>query len=176
VSFCATGYRYNIDDVVRVDGFFNKTPVIEFVQKGLNAVSVSGEKVYEAHINESINAANDRLKLAIKFFSASVEMDEPPRYIFLVEFSDNPPSDKKKELLKFVEQELCERNLEYDDTRQRKELDSPVLKVVRKGEFEKYRSKRVAQGAHETQFKVPELVRDLDFQKNFDITEEIFLD
>ena len=50
-----------------------------------------------------------------------------------------------------------------------------VLKVIRKGEFEKYRSKRVAQGAHETQFKVPELARDLDFQKNFYIAEAIFL-
>jgi len=164
-----------MDDIVRVDGFFNKTPVIEFVQKGLNAISVSGEKVYETHINEAINAANDRLKLSIKFFSASVQMDKPPRYIFLVEFNDDLPSDKKKELLKLVERELCERNLEYEDTRERKELNSPVLKVVRKGEFEKYRSKRVAQGAHETQFKVPELARDLDFQKNFDIAEEIFL-
>jgi len=103
-------------------------------------------------------------------------MERPPRYIFLVEFTDDLPQDKKKALLRAVEDELCRCNLEYEDTRQRQELNSPILKVVRKGGFEKYRSKRVAAGAHETQFKVPELMSDPDFQKNFNITEEIFLD
>lgn len=169
-------YRYNIDDVIRVDGFFHRTPVIEFVQKGLNAISMSGEKVYESHITEAINASADRLKLAIKFFSATVQMEKPPRYVFLVEFSGEKPCDAGKALLKSVEEELCGRNLEYEDTRNRKELNSPILKVVRSGSFEKYRTKRVAQGAHETQFKAPELVRDPEFQKNFEIEEEIFLD
>jgi len=169
-------YRYDTDDVIRVDGFFNKTPVIEFIQKGLNAISLSGEKLYESHISEAINAANNKLKLAIKFFSASVQMEKPPRYIFLTEFTDDPAKDKKKELLRSVENELCRRNLEYEDTRQRQELASPILKVVKKGGFEKYRSKRVLEGAHETQFKIPELIRDPDFQKNFIIEEEIFID
>jgi len=169
-------YRYDTDDIIRVDGFFNNTPVIEFIQKGLNAISLSGEKLYESHINEAINAANNKLKLIIKFFSASVQMEKPPRYIFLTEFTDDPPKDKKKDLLRSVENELCSRNLEYEDTRQRQELASPILKVVKKGGFEKYRSKRVLEGAHETQFKIPELIRDPDFQKNFIIEEEIFID
>lgn len=169
-------YRYDTDDVIRVNGFFNKTPVIEFVQKGLNAISLSGEKLYESHVNEAINAANGKLKLAIRFFSASVQMDKPPRYIFLTEFTDDLPQDSKKALLKSVEDELCRCNLEYEDTRQRQELNSPILKVVKRGEFEKYRAKRVADGAHETQFKVPELIKDPDFQKNFSIEEEIFLE
>ena len=169
-------YRYDTDDVIKVDGFFNKTPVIEFMQKGLNAVSLSGEKLYESHVNEAINAANSELKLAIRFLSASVQMDRPPRYIFLAEFTDDPPPEKKKTLLKSVEDQLCRRNLEYEDTRQRQELGSPILKVVKKGEFERYRSIRVAEGAHETQFKIPELIRSPDFQKNFSIEEEIFLD
>ena len=169
-------YRYDTDDIIRVDGFFNKTPVIEFMQKGFNAISLSGEKLYESHVNEAINAANKKLKLDIKFFSASVQMEKPPRYIFLTEFTDDPSQDKKRALLRSVEDELCRCNLEYEDTRQRQELGSPILKVVGKGGFEKYRSKRVAEGAHETQFKVPELMRDPDFQKNFNIEEEIFLD
>lgn len=169
-------YRYSIDDVVHVDGFFNKTPIIEFVQKGVNAVSLSGEKVYEAHIAESVNAAADKLKLTMKFFTASVQLESPPRYIFLVEFNNTEPDEKKKELLRTVEAELSSRNLEYEDTRNRFELNAPILKVVKRGGFEKYRVKRVSQGAHETQFKIPELIKDPDFQKNFEIEEEIFLD
>lgn len=165
-------YRYDTDDVVRVDGFFNKTPVIEFVQKGLNAISITGEKVYGAHINEAVNNAADKLKLTIKFFSSYVEMKDPPRYAFLVEFGAAPGAETKKAFLKSVEEEMRRVNLEYDDTRARKELGHPVLKIVRTGGFEKYRAKRVAEGAHETQFKVPELTADRDFYKNFDIIEE----
>ncbi len=168
-------YRYDTDDVIRMDGFFNKTPVIEFVQKGSNAISITGEKVYESHINEAVNNAVNKLGLAIKFFSASVEMVKPPRYVFMVEFSALTDSDAKKALLKSVEEELRGLNLEYDDTRDRKELSFPVLKVVRTGGFEKYRAKRVSEGAHETQFKVPELTANTDFVKNFDIVEEISL-
>jgi hypothetical protein len=75
-----------------------------------------------------------------------------------------------------VEDELRRINLEYEDTRNRQELDPPILKVVAQGGFENYRSKRVSEGAHETQFKIPELVRDPDFQKNFSIAEEISID
>jgi hypothetical protein len=168
-------YRYDTDDIVRVVGRFNRTPVIEFIQKGLNAVSLSGEKLYESHVSEAINAANGRLKLPIRFFTASVQMDKPPRYIFLAEFTEDVPDAKKRELLKEVEAQICRRNLEYEDTRNRGELDEPILKIVRRGSFEEYRARRVAEGAHETQFKVPELVRDPDFQKRFVIAEEVRL-
>ena len=167
--------RYDTDDVIRVDGFYNKTPVIEFVQKGLNAISLSGEKVYESHINEAVNKAVSALKLTIKFFSASIQMDNPPRYIFLTELGASVPDDTKQALLRRVEEELCRCNLEYEDTRNRQELGSPILKVVRNGSFEKYRAAKVLNGAHETQVKIPELSADVDFQKKFDIVEEINL-
>jgi len=167
--------RYDIDDLIRVNGFFKKTPVIEFIQKGLNAISLTGEKIYESHINEAIDKAVDKHDLGVRFCSASVEMTDPPRYIFLTEFAGSPPLDKKRNFLKSIEEELCRQNLEYDDTRQRRELGPPALKVVRSGDFEEYRARRINEGAHETQFKVPKLSRDADFPKNFHIEEEVLL-
>jgi hypothetical protein len=169
-------YRYNIDDIIVVNGFFNKTPVIEFVQKGLNAVSLTGEKVYESHINEAVNNALGRQKLMVELFSASVQWDHPPRYIFLVEFEGSPTREEKKNFLSSVEEELCLQNNEYKWIRQAELLGPPILKVLRNGEFEKYRAKRISEGAHDTQFKLPELVGDFGFQKNFFIEEEIFID
>lgn len=168
-------YRYNIDDIIRVDGFLNRTPVIEFVQKGLNAVSVMGEKVYESHINEAINAAAKTLDVLIKFFSATVQRDRVPRYVFLVEFNGRVDKDVKRELLRHIEKELSRQNAEYLYTRNIQVLAAPILKVVRNGSFEKYRDRRVNAGVHDTQFKAPELTADPDFQKNFEIEEEIQL-
>lgn len=169
-------YRYNIDDIITVDGFFNKTPVIEFVQKGLNTVSVMGEKLYESQLDEAVNRVVDKHNLLIDFFSACVQLTDTPRYVFLVEFGENGHTVNKKEFLQSLEEELRKENSEYKYTRDSQLLKEPVLKVVRKGEFEKYRARRVKEGANDSQFKVPELTSDPDFYKNFAIEEEVFLD
>ncbi len=169
-------YRYNMDDIITVDGFFNRTPMIEFVQKGLNAISITGEKLYESHVNEAINKAADKSKLSIDFFSASVQWDKPPRYIFLVEFNGKPSVEEKKGLLRMIESELYLQNNEYKELRGQRLLGVPLLKVVKKGEFERYREKKIAEGAHDAQLKIPELTIDTNFEKNFDIQEEIRID
>lgn len=169
-------YRYNIDDIVAVKGFFNNTPMIEFVQKGLNAVSVMGEKLYESQLNEAVNRAVDKNKLLLEFFCASVQSDKPPRYVFLVEFDGSVSSCGKRELLKSIEDELRLENAEYKYIRDAQLLDSPILKVVKKGEFERYRVRRIMEGVNDSQFKVPELTSDENFQDNFVIEEEVGLD
>ena len=168
-------YRYNIDDIIRVDGFFNKTPIIEFVQKGLNATSIAGEKLYESQLNDALNNVLRRMKIFIEFFCAVAEPKSgSPRYIFLTEFSqEGLGRDEKKRFLKAMDEELCLQNREYEFCRKAQLIKDPVLKVVSKGEFERYRIKRVASGAHDGQFKAPELTADTNFQKNFRIDEEV---
>jgi hypothetical protein len=169
-------YRYNIDDIIKVRGFFNNTPVIEFVQKGLNAVSVMGEKLYESQLNEAVNRAADKNKLLLEFFSAFVQQGKPPRYIFLVEFNGSVTSAGKRELLRSIEEELGKENAEYKYVRDAQLLDPPILKVVKTGEFERYRIRRVMEGANDSQFKVPELTADENFQKNFVVEEDVGLE
>lgn len=169
-------YRYNIDDIISVTSFFNKTPVIEFIQKGHNAVSIMGEKLYESQLNEAVNRAADRNKVLIEFFSACAETGKAPRYIFIVEFAGDGRDVDKKKFLRSVEEELYKENAEYKYTRDSQLLKEPVLKVIRAGEFEKYRARRVGEGANDSQFKVAELTGDPDFYKNFAVEEEIRLD
>ncbi len=165
--------RYNIDDIIIVNGFFNETPLIEFVQKGMNAVSLTGEKVYESQVNAAVLRAVEKNNLLIKFFSATIEITMPGRYIFLVEFDGAPDAEEKRSLLRAIEEGLRRENREYNDLRNEGVLGDPVLKVIKAGDFEKYRSMKIAEGAHDGQFKAPELTGDTGFQKNFEIVEEV---
>jgi len=169
-------YRYNIDDIVKVNGFFNKTPLIEFVQKGLNAVSLMGEKLYESQLNEAVNRAVEKNKILVEFFSACVQTGRPPRYVFLVEFDGSVSARGKRDLLRSIEEELGKENAEYKYVRDAQLLNPPVLKVIKKGEFERYWARRVTEGANDSQFKVTELTCDENFHKNFVIEEEIGFD
>jgi len=163
-------YRYNIDDIIKVTGFFNKTPLIEFVQKGLGASSLAGEKLYEAHINETMTRVLQKEKVLIDFFCAVAQPSDGPRYSFLIEFSGSTPTrERAGSVLASIEEELRIQNREYDFVRNAQLLDSPVLKLLKKGSFENYRLKRIAEGAQEGQFKAPQLTNNPDFEKNFDI-------
>lgn len=167
-------YRYDIDDIVKVNGFFNRTPVIEFVQKGHNSVSLTGEKIYESHIVETIRRASAAAKVTVRSFCAFAEKcGGTPRYALLTEFASPASAKEKKRFLRAVDKELRAENSEYDDIRKQQLLGHPVLRVVEEGEFEKYRRKRVAAGAHDTQVKLPKLTRDPAVAGNFRVAEEI---
>lgn len=168
-------YRYDIDDVVRVAGFHNKTPRIEFVQKGVNVTSITGEKLYESHVVEAVSKAVHRVGVDVEFFTACIEWAEIPRYVFLVEFKDSIHQDSKRDLLRSIDDQIKVLNIEYDAKRKSERLGDPVLKTVRKGAFNSYRVAKVASGAHDGQFKLPQLTKDLCFQNHFAIEEEIDL-
>jgi hypothetical protein len=171
-------YRYNIDDVVRVTGFFHKTPTIEFVQKGRNAVSITGEKVYESHINEAVTRACAKHKIPVQNFCAAAVREKgraTSRYIFMVEFIDAPSRARMREFLMSVEDELRRQNSEYDDLRKQQLISFPSLKVVNPGEFERYRRGRVAKGSHDTQFKMPKLAMSADLEASLKAGEELFV-
>lgn len=168
-------YRYDIDDLIRVTGFHNKTPRIEFIQKGLNVTSVTGEKLYESQVVEAVKKAAGLTGVTMEFFTACIQWGRMPRYVFLVEFKETPQFEAKHRLLKFIDDEIKTLNVEYEVKRRSQRLDDPILKVVKRGAFEKYKVMKVETGAHDTQFKAPQLTRDLDFQCNFDIEEEIHL-
>jgi hypothetical protein len=167
-------YRYNIDDIIKVTGFFKKTPLIEFVQKGLGATSLAGEKLYESHVNEAMARVMAKEKVRLEFFCAVAKPLDGPRYAFLVEFSGAALAEKDMvRILTSIEEELRRQNREYDYVRQAQLLNPPVLKILKPGSFESFRARRIAEGAQEGQFKAPELTTDPDFENNFDIEKVI---
>ncbi|MFH1753046.1 MAG: GH3 auxin-responsive promoter family protein [Candidatus Omnitrophota bacterium] len=168
-------YRYDIDDVVRVTGFHNKTPRIEFVQKGLNVTSLTGEKLYESHVAEAVKKAVESVGVNMEFFTACIEWADIPRYVFLVQLKDAHQKEKKRDLLRSIDDQIKVLNIEYDTKRRSERLGDPVLKIVRRGDFDNYRVSKVAAGAHDGQFKIPQLTKDVCFQNNFAIEEEIHL-
>src|SRR5262249_7018906 len=47
-------YRYHISDLVRVTGFYNRTPLVEFLGKGAHFASVTGEKLSEYQVAQAV--------------------------------------------------------------------------------------------------------------------------
>jgi hypothetical protein len=146
-------YRYDINDVVRVAGFYKRTPLIEFVRKGRDVTSITGEKL---HVNQVIHAmieAQTVAGIAVQHYRAFADVAQS-RYAFMVEFIGNPPTEiALKQLLSALDANLDKLNMEYAEKRQSQRLKSPVLCVMHAGWFDRKAAAVIQRSSRDTQFK-----------------------
>jgi hypothetical protein len=124
-------YRYQIQDIVHVDGFCGQTPIISFVNKGRHIASITGEKVSEYQIATALNAVlRNRV---ISRFLVSPVWDGSARYAVLLDETDYFEREAWPSMLSQFDQNLRELNIEYSGKRASGRLGPPELYVARAG-------------------------------------------
>jgi len=167
-------YRYEMNDLILVNGFHEDTPIIEFIQKGKGVSSLTGEKLYETHVCAAVGKCADVIPEGFEFIVSTPEWSEPPRYVFLVEETHKPvPDSQWRNWIGMIDKCLCKENEEYEVKRKSFRLAPAAVKVVAQGELQRYRQQRVAEGAPDGQFKMLKLNPDLEFQKEFRVERVI---
>src|SRR5206468_11516841 len=79
-------YRYHISDLVRVTGFHNRTPLVEFLSKGAHFANLTGEKLSEYYVSGAMTDVLAKLNLTLTAYSlAPCWHDEQPYYGLFVE-------------------------------------------------------------------------------------------
>lgn len=169
-------YRYDINDVVRVVDFYRNTPVIQFVRKGQGMTSITGEKLTESQVTGALLEAVESGGYDVQHFTAAVEWGEPPRYALYAELGEGMTTERCREFLRTFDRSLSEQNIEYEAKRESTRLGAPVLKRVAPGTYQALRQKRVAEGAPESQVKIPQLSTSMEFGEGLEVLEEVRLD
>jgi hypothetical protein len=147
-------YRYDINDVVRVTGFYNRTPLIEFVRKGRDVTNITGEKLHVNQVIEAIAQAQNSAGVAVQHFRACADV-EKSLYAFAVELNGGMPTAQQlSQMLRELDQCLRKLNVEYAQKRASRRLAAPVLWVMKPGWFERKASTNL-RSAHDVQFKAP---------------------
>ncbi|MCH4887811.1 GH3 auxin-responsive promoter family protein [Acidaminobacter sp. JC074] len=115
-------YRYQLHDIVKVDGFYNQVPCIVFMGKSSNVSDFFGEKINEMHVKSIL----EEMKLDDSFsFLAPIE-DETFYYTLFTNKSVSP---------QIFEAQL-RKNFHYDYARNLGQLDR--LRVFKlSGDYEK---------------------------------------
>jgi hypothetical protein len=168
-------YRYDMSDIVEVVALHGKTPTIRFVQKTKGMVSFTGEKLSEAQVMAAVEHAFGSVKGGYEFISAVGEMNgHAPHYAFLTEFAKVPGQPRLREIARALDESLSGQNEEYASKRKSLRLDAPVIRVVKRGEFDRYRKRKVAdEGRPDGQFKILHLTDDPEFAKEFAVVREV---
>jgi GH3 auxin-responsive promoter len=169
-------YRYEMNDIVEVAGLYQQTPLIRFVQKGKGVVSFTGEKLYEVQVIAAVEEALSALRGRHHFIAAVAELVDgtTPRLVFLIEFDDPISDHDGAALVDRVDTALGDQNDEYLTKRKSLRYGAPVIRVVRSGEFDRYRRRMVETGQRaDGQFKVLRLTSDTAFATEFEAERDL---
>jgi hypothetical protein len=146
-------YRYDINDIVRVVGFYNQTPLIEFVRKGRDVTNITGEKLHVNQIIQAMEQSRRAIGVEIRHFRVFADV-EKSRYAFSVECNGvKAPEETLSPLLVELDRRLCELNIEYSQKRESHRLVAPVLCVMKQGWFDRQVESKLKHVAHDAQFK-----------------------
>jgi GH3 auxin-responsive promoter len=168
-------YRYHIYDVVRVTGFHNQTPLIEFLSKGANFANLTGEKLSEYHVTAAMVDVLRELNLNLTAYSLAPCWDEQqPYYGLFVERGDLPSLDQGSLLAGLLERRLGQANIEYAAKRESLRLGPIRLQVLSSGTWHTWDRQRLAHtGGTLEQYKHPCLIADLKFRESMTVEQEL---
>lgn len=144
-------YRYFMNDLVEVGGFFRRTPLLRFVQKGKGVTSLTGEKLYETQTIEAVRNISERYGLATAFFILVADEDASA-YTLFIEVGERWGLDAHA-IAAVVDRRLGELNIEYHSKRKSGRLGALTLVWLKQGVAEAYKAACVRAGQREIQFK-----------------------
>jgi hypothetical protein len=161
IFFTTTGglYRYDINDVIRVTGRYNKAPQIVFLRKGRGMTNITGEKVSVNQVINVIQTAAQKADVVASHFKAEADT-ENSRYVLRVEFAATPPDEVQRQFLKQADEAMKAVNIEYKAKRESMRLKAPVLHVMKEGWYERGRRHQVESGMRAFQAKTQLLTPD----------------
>jgi hypothetical protein len=159
-------YRYHIRDLVRVTGFYNKTPMLEFLSKGSYFSNLTGEKLSEYHVTRAMTHSLTTLDLSLTSYSlAPCWDDEQPYYGLFVERGDLLHPEQGTRLTELLDRTLGRENIEYASKRESLRLGPVRLELLPDGAWSQWDRQRLAkQGGTLEQYKHPCLINDLKFR------------
>jgi hypothetical protein len=167
---CSAGlYRYDIGDLVRVEGFKAGSPLVSFLNKGAHYSSLTGEKLSEHQVVEAVGAALDRAGAALTSYCLSPAWAAgAPYYVLIAEESDVGDPAAAHTLAVEVDALLRSANVEYNTKRASGRLGPLRVRTVRDGTWREYDLVTIAERRRGVeQYKHKFLVGDVDFERRF---------
>lgn len=154
-------YRYDLRDLVRVTGFYGHTPLIEFLGKGSQIASLTGEKLSEYQVTHAVAEEFTRQILQLPVYSLAPCWDDRQPYYALFVETGACDTGRIGELLAAIDANLSRGNDEYRGKRASGRLGPIQVVWLAPGTWAEWDRKRLAgTGGSADQYKHPCLIND----------------
>ncbi|KAJ0914368.1 putative GH3 family protein [Helianthus annuus] len=153
-------YRYRLGDVVKVVGFHNSTPELQFICRKDIMPAINIDKNTEKDLQLSVEAAAKLLaaeKLEVVDFTSQVDLSsDPGHYVIFWEVSGNASDEVFKECCNCIDSAFVDAG--YVSSRKVQAIGPLELKILKRGTFQKILDHYVGLGCTLNQFKMPRCV------------------
>lgn len=148
-------YRYRMGDVVRVTGFYNETPQVEFKFRKKNVVSIAGEKFTEDHLLTSIREFERRSDVRVTDYCMYPDRDcAPGRYVVLIEPDTDVDPARVEEYADILSEEFTRASTSYAHYVHGGNMGRPKVIFLQKETFQLQRELKMYRfGLSENQLK-----------------------
>lgn len=166
-------YRYDIGDVVEVEGFFNSAPIFTFRHRTGSILSSTTEKTSEFHAVQVMQRLQQEFDVVLENFCITLASGEiPPPYEVNIELAPQQHLSSPEQFLRRFDELLSELQISYGAKRPDL-IPSPRLRLLAAGSFAQLRQKLVEQGMLESQIKLPKLTSDRHHLDSLSVEQEI---
>ena len=160
-------YRYQIEDVVRVTGFYNKTPRIEFLYRNNLAMNIANEKTTTQMVDWAAAKVQEEMGVSFKGYSFYDDKEnDPVRYMMFVEPEGEIAKEKLPEIEACLDKWLNESNEKYFKYRRWGMIGDPKVVLLKKDTYNDYKDMLKKQGRVLNQIK-PVTVINTEERKEF---------
>ncbi|WP_204599939.1 GH3 family domain-containing protein [Clostridium pascui] len=152
-------YRYRIGDVIKVVGFYNNCPEVEFLYRKNQVLNMVSEKTNEEHLTNAIRNTVKQLNLNLVDYTTIPDNSiTPGRYIFYFELKNNIYNYKAELLEETLDREIRNSNLAYDRARNNKKLGRVKVILLAPNTFNLIKESLLNKGISKNQIKIPRVI------------------
>ena len=160
-------YRYRIQDVVKVTGYYNETPVLKFIYRKNQLISIAGEKTNEESVRWAMENFTFQTRIVVNDYSIYADTNtDPGHYIVLIEPAEIVPKEQIPYCRDVVEKYLSQSNPIYGDMRRNGSLGKLEVVFLQQQTYQLYRDVMIMKGTSANQLK-PVRVIDTPFKEHF---------
>ncbi|CAO2194223.1 unnamed protein product [Urochloa humidicola] len=153
-------YRYRLGDVVKVAGFYNSTPKLKFVCRGLLTLSINVDRNNEQDVQLAVDSAAkilaaDKLEV-LEYTSYADVSSDPGHYIVFWELNAEANDDVLQSCCDELDRGFVDAG--YVSSRTTHAIGPLELRVLQPGTFQKVLEHYLSLGAPVNQFKLPRCI------------------
>lgn len=166
-------YRYDIGDVVEVEGFYNQAPIFVFRYRRGGVISSTTEKTTEFHVIQVMQALQREFGVSLTNFCITLSDDRIPAHYWVnVELAPGSTLPNPAHFLQRFDEQLKHIHQSYALKRQ-DQVPPPQLRILAPGSFTTVQQRMVQRGATDFQLKFPHVTEDRTLLSDLPILAEV---
>lgn len=165
-------YRYRLGDVIKVLGYVNESPEIEFLYRRKQVLNMVSEKTTEEHLTNALKNTMRKKELTLVDYTTEADNSiSPGRYIIYLELKNKINKNEISMLENTLDNELQKSNLAYGRFRKSHRLQKTKVKILNPNTFSNIKSNLCKNGISKNQIKVPRVITNTNSKFNMEFNK-----